>query len=317
MGIQRKNIQMYNKLITLLIIGVAISSIHTEFCCTGSGCDGRTKCRVLGDAPKKMAKAAPVKEVGKGSAKPLPEPVLKKAADVKVKPVGGKGSLPPAPKLVPVKAAPVKPVGGKGSLPPKKAPKRRHHGKRRHHAKRRHHGKRKGGFFHKMAHHFHHFHKFIKHHFKRMSKRFRKAHNKLKAKLAKAKAKAKKGSKKAKVEVKKVKKELKKDAKKAAKAAPKKDAKRSSRFLKGKKKGSDKSAKKAAKAGKGAKVPSRFLGKQTKQYWQAKIVAINNGHKSPVDKRIAIRGIKSQAKADGWDLGRRIKQTKQYWQNKA
>merc|ERR1712083_1035308 len=179
MGIQRKNIQMYKKLITLLIIGVAISSIHTEFCCTGSGCDGRTKCRVLGDAPKKMAKAAPIKEVGKGSAKPLPEPKLKKAADVKVKPVGGKGSLPPAPKL-----APVKKVGGKGSLPPKKAPKKRHHGKRRHHAKRRHHGKRKGGFFHKMAHHFHHFHKFIKHHFKRMSKRFRKAHNKLKAKLA-------------------------------------------------------------------------------------------------------------------------------------
>merc|ERR1712083_649562 len=226
MGIQRKKIQMYKKLIVLLIIGVAISSIHTEFCCTGKGCDKRTKCkgsRVLGDAPKKMAKAAPVKEVGKGSAKPLPEPVLKKAADVKVKPVGGKGSLPPAPKLVPVKAAPVKPVGGKGSLPPKKAPKKLPKGKK---PKRRHHGKRKGGFFHKMAHHFHHFHKFIKHHFKRMSKRFRKAHNKLKAKLAKAKAKAKKGSKKAKAEVKKVKKELKKDAKKAAKAAPKKDAKR-------------------------------------------------------------------------------------------
>merc|ERR1712226_1785313 len=179
MGIQRKNIQMYKKLIVLLIIGVAISSTHAVFCCSGSGCDKRTKCkkdRVLGDAPKKMAKAAPIKEVGKGSAKPLPKPVLKKAADVKVKPVGGKGSLPPMPK--PVKKAPVKKVGGKGSLPPKKAPKKRHH------------GKRKGGFFHKMAHHFHHFHKFIKHHFKRMSKRFRKAHNKLKAKLAAAKSKA-------------------------------------------------------------------------------------------------------------------------------
>merc|ERR1711990_5079 len=221
MGIQRKNIQMYKKLITLLIIGVAISSTYTKFCCTGDGCDKRTRC--LDEAPKKMAKAAPIKEVGKGSAKPAPKPVLKKAADVKVKPVGGKGSLPPMPKP---QLKPVKPVGGKGSLPPKKAPKKRHHGKRRHHAKRRHHGKRKGGFFHKMAHHFHHFHKFIKHHFKRMSKRFRKAHNKLKAKLAAAKSKAKKGSKKAKAEVKKVKKELKKDAKKAAKAAPKKDAKR-------------------------------------------------------------------------------------------
>merc|ERR1712025_300924 len=111
MGIQRKNIKMYKKLITILIIGIAINSIATI---------GRD----LGDAPKKMAKAAPVKEVGKGSAKPAPEPVLKKAADVKIKPVGGKGSLPPAPKLIPVKAKPVKKVGGKGSLPPKKAPKK-------------------------------------------------------------------------------------------------------------------------------------------------------------------------------------------------
>lgn len=217
---------MYKKLITLLIIGVAISSTYTKFCCTGSGCDKRTRC--LDEAPKKMAKAAPIKEVGKGSAKPAPKPVLKKAADIKIKPVGGKGSLPPMPKPQLKKAAPkpVKPVGGKGSLPPKKAPKRKHHGKRKHHTRRKHHGKRKGGFFHKMAHHFHHFHKFIRHHFKRMSRRFRKAHNKLKAKLAAAKSKAKKGSKKAKAEVKKVKKELKKDAKKAAKVAPKKDAKR-------------------------------------------------------------------------------------------
>merc|ERR1712151_265771 len=112
MGIQRKNIKMYKKLITLLIIGVAINSIHTEFCCRGSGCDDRTRC--LDEVPKKMAKAAPVKEVGKGSAKPAPTPVLKKAEAKPVKPVGGKGSLPPAPK--PVKVAPVKKVGGKGSL---------------------------------------------------------------------------------------------------------------------------------------------------------------------------------------------------------
>merc|ERR1712226_1331143 len=267
MGIQRKNIQMYKKLTVLLIIGVAISSTHAVFCCSGSGCDKRTKCkkdRVLGDAPKKMAKAAPIKEVGKGSAKPLPKPVLKKAADVKVKPVGGKGSLPPMPK--PVKKAPVKKVGGKGSLPPKKAPKKRHHGKRRHHAKRRHHGKRKGGFFHKMAHHFHHFHKFIKHHFKRMSKRFRKAHNKLKAKLAAAKSKAKKGSKKAKAEVKKVKKELKKDAKKAAKVAPKKDAKR---MLK------------------------------TKAQWQAAILAAKNHYANDKhEQRIEMTKLKDQARKE-------------------
>merc|ERR1711988_1663222 len=123
MGIQRKNIKMYKKLITLLIIGVAINSIHTEFCCRGSGCDDRS--RDLGEAPKKMAKDAPVKEVGKGSAKPAPKPVLKKAADVKAKPVGGAGSTPPPakPQLKPVKAAPVKKVGGKGSLPPAKKPK--------------------------------------------------------------------------------------------------------------------------------------------------------------------------------------------------
>merc|ERR1711990_797125 len=242
MGIQRKNIQMYKKLITLLIIGVAISSTYTKFCCTGDGCDKRTRC--LDEAPKKMAKAAPIKEVGKGSAKPAPKPVLKKA-----------------------EAKPVKPVGGKGSLPPKKAPKKRHHGKRRHHAKRRHHGKRKGGFFHKMAHHFHHFHKFIKHHFKRMSKRFRKAHNKLKAKLAKAKAKAKKGSKKAKAEVKKVKKELKKDAKKAAKAAPKKDAKR--------------------------------MLKKTKAQWQAAILAAKNHYANDKhEQKIEMTKLKDQARKE-------------------
>merc|ERR1712151_771084 len=126
MGIQRKNIKMYKKLITLLIIAVAVSSIHTVFCCSGPGCDKRTKCsRDLGEAPKKMAKDAPVKEVGKGSAKPAPKPVLKKAADVKVKPVGGAGSTPPPakPQLKPVKAAPAKKVGGKGSLPPAKKPK--------------------------------------------------------------------------------------------------------------------------------------------------------------------------------------------------
>merc|ERR1712083_1185131 len=294
MGIQRKKIQMYKKLIVLLIIGVAISSIHTEFCCTGKGCDKRTKCkgsRVLGDAPKKMAKAAPVKEVGKGSAKPLPEPVLKKAADVKVKPVGGKGSLPPAPKLVPVKAAPVKPVGGKGSLPPKKAPKKLPKGKkpkRRHHAKRRHHGKRKGGFFHKMAHHFHHFHKFIKHHFKRMSKRFRKAHNKLKAKLAKAKAKAKKGSKKAKVEVKKVKKELKKDAKKAAKAAPKKAAAKKSRML------------------------------RTKVEWQKAILAAKNHYANDKhQQKIEMTKLKDQARKEYPKDFRRLDKHVKAWKNKA
>merc|ERR1712083_661500 len=121
MGIQRKNIQMYKKLITLLIIGVAISSINTIYCCKGSGCDEKTRC--LDEAPK-MAKAAPIKEVGKGSAKPAPEPVLKKAADVKIKPVGGKGSLPPMPKpqLKKAVAKPVKPLGGKGSLPPMPKP---------------------------------------------------------------------------------------------------------------------------------------------------------------------------------------------------
>jgi len=284
MGIQRKNIQMYKKLITLLIIGVAISSTQAVFCCKGDGCDGRTRC--LDEAPKKMAKAAPIKEVGKGSAKPLPKPVLKKAADVKVKPVGGKGSLPPMPK--PVKKAPVKKVGGKGSLPPKKAPKRKHHGKRRHHAKRRHHGKRKGGFFHKMAHHFHHFHKFIKHHFKRMSKRFRKAHNKLKAKLAAAKSKAKKGSKKAKAEVKKVKKELKKDAKKAAKAAPKKDAKR--------------------------------MLKRTKVEWQKAILKAKNHYANDKhEQKIEMTKLKDQARKEYPNDFRRLldacKDNKKIWQD--
>jgi len=286
---------MYKKLITLLIIGVAISSTYAEFCCTGTNCDGRTRCRVLGDAPKKMAKAAPIKEVGKGSAKPLPKPVLKKAADVKVKPVGGKGSLPPMPK--PVKKAPVKKVGGKGSLPPKKAPKRKHHGKRRHHTKRRHHGKRKGGFFHKMAHHFHHFHKFIKHHFKRMSKRFRKAHNKLKAKLAAAKSKAKKGSKKAKAEVKKVKKELKKDAKKAAKAAPKKDAK--------------KAAKAAPK-----KDAKRML--KTKVQWQAAILKAKNHYANDKHQaKIEMTKLKDQARKEFPKDFRRLDKHVKAWKNNA
>merc|ERR1712025_37553 len=308
MGIQRKNIKMYKKLITILIIGIAINSIATI---------GRD----LGDAPKKMAKAAPVKEVGKGSAKPAPQPVLKKAADVKVKPVGGKGSLPPkkAPKLKPVKAAPVKKVGGKGSLPPVKKPKAKRP-KKRHVRRRRHHGKRKGGWF-------GHFHKFARHHFKRLHKHFKRisknwrkkhakamaklkklraAHKKLKAKLAAAKAKAKSGSKKAKAEVKKVKKELKEKAKKAAKVLPKKIVKKAV----AKKAAPKKAAPKKADAKKSA----RALGDRQKH--QMKIMANNKNIKNPVTRTQANEKVYKAAAAAGHDLKKAPKK-RRLWHSKA